>query len=347
MLAFEAKARLLKLDRWSLIAARNAFFQRQALRVLRVLQPRIGEAPGSTSQYTQHGSANDLQPVLFSYSYAARDIFRYAKARGWLTVLGQIDAGPAMERIVREQATRWPGWQPTQAFPPDSYWQEWREECSLADRIVVNSEWVRDALGAEGVEIEKIIVVPLAYETTADRTPFALQVPERFDAGRPLRVLVLGQMTLLKGVADVLGAAQLLAGAPIEFTMVGPLAVIVPPRSHSQRTVRWVGAVPRGRTAEYYDAADVLLFPSHGDGFGIVQLEAIARRLPVIASSECGRVVEDRVNGLRLTEVTPESIAQALRYVLANPDQLRAWSKNARLNPEFSLAAIGQRFLNL
>ena len=79
-------------------------------------------------------------------------------------MLVQIDPGPEEERIVAEEAARVPelagDWQPA----PAEYWTCWREECELADRIVVNSEWSREGLIRGGVPAEKISVIPLAYE---------------------------------------------------------------------------------------------------------------------------------------------------------------------------------------
>ena len=99
-----------------------------------------------------------------SYSYTALEPFRYAKAHGWKTLLVQIDPGPEEERIVAEEAARVPqlagDWQPA----PPEYWAFWREECKLADRIVVNSEWSREGLVRGGVPSEKISIIPLAYE---------------------------------------------------------------------------------------------------------------------------------------------------------------------------------------
>ena len=79
-------------------------------------------------------------------------------------MLVQIDPGPEEERIVAEETARVPElagqWQPA----PAAYWDLWRQECELADRIVVNSEWSRDGLIGGGVSGDKISVVPLAYE---------------------------------------------------------------------------------------------------------------------------------------------------------------------------------------
>ncbi len=47
--------------------------------------------------------------------------------------------------------------------------------------------------------------------------------------------------------------------------------------------VRWLGVMPRPELAEIYAAADVFVFPSHADTFGLVMLEAMASGTPVAA----------------------------------------------------------------
>src|SRR5690349_2025166 len=119
---FEAFTRLRGLSTWPQVIARNRWFQRK---VISFLNSRF-----STLNHSH---------VLISYSYAALDPFRYAKKHGWKTVLLQIDPGPAEEAIVAQEVARVPelagDWRPA---PPD-YWNNWREECHIADRIVVNS----------------------------------------------------------------------------------------------------------------------------------------------------------------------------------------------------------------
>jgi len=47
--------------------------------------------------------------------------------------------------------------------------------------------------------------------------------------------------------------------------------------------VHWVGLLPRDKLAELYGAADVFVFPSHADTFGLVMVEAMACGTPVAA----------------------------------------------------------------
>jgi phosphatidyl-myo-inositol dimannoside synthase len=79
------------------------------------------------------------------------------------------------------------------------------------------------------------------------------------------------------------------------------------------------GFVPEEEIVNYYDAADLFIMPSTGEGFGIVFLEALRYGKPVIAGNRDGSV--DAVAGGRLgTLVDPEdvdAIAMAVINVLA------------------------------
>src|SRR6185369_2327668 len=133
-LTFELKASLARENGWTLISRRNEWFQKQAV-----------------GQLAHNRNGNH---TVFAYSYAAKAIFEFARERGWRTVLGQIDPGPAEERIVAglQSPISHTHWEPA----PKSYWENWRAECSLADQILVNSNWSKEALIAEGVAAEKI-----------------------------------------------------------------------------------------------------------------------------------------------------------------------------------------------
>lgn len=47
--------------------------------------------------------------------------------------------------------------------------------------------------------------------------------------------------------------------------------------------VRWLGLLPRQELAQVYAAADLFVFPSHADTFGLVMVEAMASGTPVAA----------------------------------------------------------------
>ena len=295
MLGFELASRMRSGGGWPTILKRNRLFQRLALRELAAVA-KSGEAP----------------ITVFSYSYAARELFLYAKERGWTTVLGQIDPGPEEERIVMAEHARFGGigssWHPV----PGSYWESWREEVALADRVIVNSRWSRDCLVKEGVDERKLEVVPLVFSA-------GTAVGDDWVGGSarvPLRVLFLGQINLRKGVARLLEAMRLLRDEPVELILAGPSA-IDPSAWADLPSVRWVGAVPRSGVAGYYREADLFILPTLSDGYALTQLEAMAHGLPVLASRYCGEAVRAGENGFVIEEVSAEGIAAAIREARA------------------------------
>jgi glycosyltransferase involved in cell wall biosynthesis len=287
-----------------------------------------------------------------SYSYTALKPFRYAKAHGWKTVLVQIDPGPEEERIAAAEAARVPelvgGWQPA----PAEYWSSWREECMLADRIVVNSEWSHEGLVRGGIPSEKLTVIPLAYETPEvsgqkSEVRGLRSYPARFTQERPLRVLFLGLINLRKGAARLLEAARILRDEPVEFWMVGPVEIANASTFTDAGRVNWSGAVRRNQAAGFYRNADLFILPTLSDGFAITQLEAQAHGLPVIASNNCGKVVENGVNGIILEEPSAACIAHAVRDCIANPDRVERLASASRVHDEFTIQALARELQHL
>ena len=313
---------------WDKIIDRNNWWQQQVVKKL------------------QEMKLPDRQITLFAYSYAAQEIFRYAKQRGWHTILGQIDPGVIEENIVYKIAQKNLSLQANYNLAPLQYWSNWREECSLAERIIVNSQWSNKALQQTGISEDKLTTIPLAYQATP--TIFKRTYPNCFTPQRPLRVLFLGQIIIRKGIAEILKAIALLNNAPIEFWFVGQVKIDLPKKFKHHPQIKWLGSVSRSQTNEYYQQADVFLFPTHSDGFGITQLEAQSWQLPIIASEFCGAVVKNQINGLILPQITAEAIAKAIVFCLLNPQQLAKYSYNStQILPNFSLDKLAQRMANM
>jgi glycosyltransferase involved in cell wall biosynthesis len=346
LILFEMLARARGLRGWEKIVACNRWFQRKVVSALTSL------AAGASAKAADFRLQTSDSPVLLSYSYTALDPFRYAKAHGWKTLLVQIDPGPEEEAIVAEEAARVPelagAWRPA----PAEYWALWREECKLADRIIVNSDWSREGLIRGGVPGDKLSVIPLAYEREGPQgdgitRPHGRKYPVRFTQERPMRVLFLGQINLRKGVARLLEAARILRNEPVEFWMVGAAEIANASTIRDAGRVKWFGPVPRKQAAQYYRNADVFILPTLSDGFAITQLEVQAQGLPVIASKFCGKVVENGLNGIILKEPTATCIAGAVRDYIANPDRLQELAAASRVRGEFTIDTLAHRLQEL
>lgn len=326
LLVFELASRAQKLQGWNLTRGRNSWFQSHA----------VSQLARSRANHTK----------VFAYSYAAREALKFARERSWTTVLGQIDPGPVEERIVErlhEEASQDNPWEPA----PKQYWDDWYFECELADHIVVNSEWSRQALVEEGIRGEKIVVIPLAFEPSPEAISFERSYPDVFTTQRPMRVLFLGQINLRKGVHILLEAIQLLRGTPIEFAFVGPLQMSLPKEVRAERSIKWIGPVARRETGLHYRNADLFVFPTFSDGFGLTQLEAQSWKLPIVTTNRCGEVVEDGVNGIRLPNISGEIIASTLLELSLAPQRLQTMADACTLNEQFKLDSLANALVKV
>jgi glycosyltransferase involved in cell wall biosynthesis len=83
--------------------------------------------------------------------------------------------------------------------------------------------------------------------------------------------------------------------------------------------VDWLGIVPPDGMADVYRDADLFIFPTRHESFGLVVIEAMAAGLPVVVSDAISaRIVTDGRNGVVVAGHHPSHYAEALRR-LASP----------------------------
>ena len=97
--------------------------------------------------------------------------------------------------------------------------------------------------------------------------------------------------------------------------------------------VHFTGAVPYAQVAEQYRDADMFVFPSYMEAFGMPLAEALASGLPAIGARTGGIVdiIDDGVTGLLVESGDTAGLIGALRRLLDEPELRR------------SLAAAGRR----
>lgn len=86
-----------------------------------------------------------------------------------------------------------------------------------------------------------------------------------------------------------------------------------------EESVRFTGSVDN--VEEYLQAADIFVFPTENEAFGISLIEAMACGLPVISTSVGGvtDILEHRKNGLAVYPGEFEQLSGALDRLIANP----------------------------
>jgi glycosyltransferase involved in cell wall biosynthesis len=89
-----------------------------------------------------------------------------------------------------------------------------------------------------------------------------------------------------------------------------------------------------------------LLFPTVCDGFGLVQVEALAEGIPVIATDHAGEVVRDGIDGYVVPAGDVEAICDRLGRLVDDDDLRRAMSRSAQERmKEFTIEAYGRRLM--
>jgi len=152
----------------------------------------------------------------------------------------------------------------------------------------------------------------------------------------PLLVFV-GKITPRKGV-DVLIRA--LAHLPAETRLI-VAGNFMMPAEPIHNLVRDLGLQDRvefpglllgdDRNSAYVDA-DVVVYPSTDEIFGLVAAEALMCNTPVVVcdDSGCGELVRDAQGGLLVPYGDPQALAAALGRLLADPDQRRRLAEVGR-----------------
>lgn len=259
------------------------------------------------SRVADHLSRQSLDPEVdhfFGFDSASLETMQYLKSRGIYTVLDQIDPARTEQDIVHEESRRWPGWEQLPGSIPDSYFRRLEQEWALADLVLVNSQWSKSGLVRQGVPEDKVIVVPMAYE------PERVYVRPNPRREGPLRVLWLGTVTLRKGIQYLTEAARALSD--VQFIVAGRLEISEGAVRAAPKNIEFRGRVTRDRTAEIYRDADVFVLPTLSDGFAITQIEAMAHGLPVIATPNCGQVVDDGRDGWIIPAGDAAALADAI-----------------------------------
>lgn len=95
-------------------------------------------------------------------------------------------------------------------------------------------------------------------------------------------IIFVGHVTKSKGCNEVIEVAKVFPN--INFRLVGNLSKSYK-NIHCSENVKFIGEVSKDNVLLEMKKADLLLFPSHTEGFPLVVLEAMAYGLPIISTS--------------------------------------------------------------
>jgi len=242
--------------------------------------------------------------------------------------------------------------------------------------IAVSSAMKQDVHALYGVPRGKISVIHngidiAQYKFTADKSILAKY---NIAADRPF-ILFVGRITRQKGIIHLVNAVKyirpgcqvvLCAGAPdtpqIAKEMAGRVAQA---RKDSKNRIVWIPEIlPKAELIPLYSQAFVFVCPSVYEPFGIINLEAMACRTPVVAAAvggipevvvpgKTGLLVRFKPKGAQDAEpADPEKFARdlaaAVNSLLAAPQKVQAMRVASRRRAEqhFSWSAIASQTID-
>lgn len=228
-----------------------------------------------------------------------------------------------------------------------------------ADAFVSNSDAAKDYLiNGVGAKPENVFtrtyLVPDA--TTLQQNLNNNDIAE-LQLKRPI-FLYVGRIIYRKGIKALLEACSILQSQGYDdytLLLIGigeqrqELEAFVKDRNLEERVI-WVGWVDYGCLGAYFQQADVFVFPTLEDIWGMVALEAMVFGKPVLCSKWAGAVelIIEGENGYIFDPYQPEELSLAMRCFLDHPELIDSMGKQAQhlIRPKNPLSAA-QSFVEI
>jgi glycosyltransferase involved in cell wall biosynthesis len=213
---------------------------------------------------------------------------------------------------------------------PEPAWKRERKdiELDLADVVIVPCEWARASLRFSKAPQKCLIKIP--YGTPADEVSARNKKPNG-----PFTVLFAGQLGVRKGVPLLMQAWKRLGLKNARLLMAGSIR-LDEKYLRDQKDISYLGVLPQVRLLEAMRAADLFVFPSLADGFGLVIGEAMAVGVPVLTTTNTGgpELIVDGREGWCVPAHDSESLAERIEWASQHRDALYEMGLLARRRAE-------------
>jgi glycosyltransferase involved in cell wall biosynthesis len=284
----------------------------------------------ATADYLRENHERLKVRGVYAYEDCAARTFEIAQQLGLRRIYDlPIAYWETAQRLLREEAVRYPQWEPTLGGTRDSEEKLARKtlELDLAEVVICPSAFVLDSLPETACLSKKCVIAPFGSPAEINTTHGSYTT----HTGR-LRFLFAGALTQRKGLADLFAAMKLVRSKEAELVVMGSL--VQPMRFYRGEFPDFVYEAPRPHPAvlRLMRSCDVLVLPSIVEGRALVQQEAMASGLPLVATRNAGGedlIVEGKT-GFLVPPGAPAAIAEKIEWFLQNRDQLPAMSAAAR-----------------
>lgn len=211
----------------------------------------------------------------------------------------------------------------------------------MCSQVTANSSFTRDLI--RKIYTGPVTVIP--YGLTIEAKPCKTCSPLH-----PPTLLFVGRLDERKGLRYLLEALPMvLLQQPVQLRIVGSGLLEQELKAQCRAmglegVTTFLGFISKDALADEYASCDVFVLPaiidSKGDteGLGVVLIEALAHRKPVVASAVGGiKDVITSETGWLVPEKDPISLAKAINSILADPEQ-------AQVTAQIGLRDVQDRF---
>jgi teichuronic acid biosynthesis glycosyltransferase TuaC len=187
-----------------------------------------------------------------------------------------------------------------------------------ADHIITCSESLRKTIVSIGADPEKVTAIANGINIKNFRPIDSKNCRNFFSLPQDAIIsLYVGRIHPRKGIGELIESA--IRNPDITFVFGGP----GPVPSHPGNCI-FLGEIAPENISILMNSADFLTLPSHSEGLGIVLLESLACRIPVIASN-IGGIPEiiNEDNGLLIPPRDIGKLSEAIQWMKDNPGTRR------------------------
>ncbi len=224
-----------------------------------------------------------------------------------------------------------------------------------ASEVLVNSNYMKNELQRLfGLPFEKINVVPNGVNlTTFNNVEKDYEFRRKYALDNEKIILFMGRLVYEKGVQHLISAMPKILDRYHDSKLIiagkgGMLDELKAQVKYLgiENKVYFTGYLDSKQVCKMYKVADVAVFPSTYEPFGIVALEAMLAGVPTVVSDVGGlnETVEHKVNGMKSYAGNPNSLADSILELLYNPQLCDSVVKQAKLKVknEFNWTKIAQ-----
>ena len=225
----------------------------------------------------------------------------------------------------------------TQRYINDTEWMLTYE----ATEVIVNSNFMKCELQRLfGLPFEKIDVIPNGIsQTIYDNVVKDYDFRRKFASDNEKIILFTGRLVYEKGIQNLIAAMPKVLNGYHDSKLVicGKGGMINELKEQVkflgiENKVYFTGQLNRKDICKMYKCADVAVFPSTYEPFGVVAIEAMSAEIPVVVSDIGGlnEIVEHGINGMKSYTGNANSLADSILSLLLNEQLCSNIVKNAK-----------------